>query len=99
MNMNTDDWDSSHWDTLYNLAAFNMSEEPAIAYRVRIKFYDGYLGEEGVVVEMVSGWDDDDDDDDETNCFWSLDRMPFDDALEFYSEENSPEDWYIVEPA
>ena len=93
MNMNTDDWDSFDWEIYYNLSA--MGEEPATAYRVQIRFFDGYLGEEGMSVVMASGPGLSDDED---KYFWSLDDMPFEKALEFYSEENSPEDWYIVTP-
>ena len=92
MNMNTDDWDSNDWENYYSSA---ISNEPEVAYRVRIRFYDGYLGEEGMSVLMASGLGESAD---EEKYFWFLDDMPYETALEFYSEENSPEDWYIVPP-
>ena len=90
MNMNTDDWDSNDWENFYSSA---ISNEPEAEYRVRIRFYDGYLGEEGMSVLMASGLGESAD---EERFFWSLDGMSYEDALDFYSEENSPEDWYIV---
>lgn len=95
MNMNTDDWDSSDWDNYFSSAIGN-EPEPEESYRVRIRFFDGYLGEEGMVVLLASGLGDTEAE--ESKYFWFLDGMSYEDAVEFYSEENSEEDWYIVAP-
>ena len=92
MNMNTDDWDSLDFENFYSSGIDN---EPATEYRFQIRFYDGYLGAEGMSVLMASGLGESAD---EERFFWFLDDMSFEDALDFYSEENSPEDWYVVPP-
>lgn len=93
--MNTDDWDANDWENYYSSAIGNEPEVEA-SYRVRIKFFDGYLGEEGTVVLLASGTGDSEDE--ESVFFFFLDGMSYETALEFYNEENSLEDWYIVPP-
>ena len=95
MNMNIDDWDSLDWEIYYNLFGSGTDNEPATEYRFQIRFYDGYLGAEGMSVLMASGLGESADED---KYFWSLDDMTYEEALEFYNEKNSPEDWYIVPP-
>lgn len=95
MNFNTDDWDANDWENYYNSAIGN---EPEVeeSYRVRIRFFDGYLGEEGMSVLLASGLGDSEDE--ESKYFFFLDGMSYETALKFYSEKNSLEDWYIVPP-
>ena len=95
MNMNTDDWDANDWENYYNSAIGN---EPEVeeSYRVHIRFFDGYLGEEGMSVLLASGLGDSEDE--ESKYFFFLDGMSYETALKFYNEKNSLEDWYIVPP-